>query len=610
MPFRMSIFFKLLLLILPLVYIPIAVVGYFSVQASVERVNRLVRQEEMVQVESAAQKINQVFQYCRTDLDTITGLPVLEDYHLARTFRLTAEARFNRENLVKLFRDFLLRNEYYYRIRLLDKQGKELISVGRKGDQATMAHREKTKYYLEAMAMGPSKIYFSGLVNSVDRGGYLIHAAKCFVTGWRERAGVLVIDLDFEKIIQIVRTIQVGQTGYSFMIDQLGRTMVHPHFAPYSYNLGNYPGVRLPGLIKDMMAGKTGWDSYAFQGQEKVAAYAPIPIMKWSLAVTIPVEEFGREARFIRERVIQVVVVTLVITLLGVSILSYNLLRPVRRLVAATDRLARGDLSQEIKVQSHDELGDLTHSFNRMTRNLAKMQAELVRSEKLVSLGRLSAGVAHEIRNPLNAMKGAMVHLRQRLSHEPLIKQYTTLVTEEIDRLNRVVSEFLFFAKQAPLKPVRLDFNQCVLRTQELLEEQAGEGGVGFVNHLSPDLPEAFLDPYQLEQVLLNIVINALDASGPGSEISFETGLREQGGADRIWLTVQDHGRGISDQDMPYVFDPFFTTKEEGTGLGLPLSIGIVESHGGTLELESEPGAGTRVTIEFPLAGPKLGSIQ
>ena len=136
--------------------------------------------------------------------------------------------------------------------------------------------------------------------------------------------------------------------------------------------------------------------------------------MNWSIAVTIPIDEYSSEARAIRTQVIQLVVVTLIITLLGAFVLSYHLLRPVRRLVNATNRLAGGDLNQEIPVKSSDELGDLTRSFNRMINNLSRIQKELVRSEKLISLGRMSAGVAHEIRNPLNAMKGAMVHLGQK----------------------------------------------------------------------------------------------------------------------------------------------------------------------------------------------------
>jgi two-component system NtrC family sensor kinase len=146
-------------------------------------------------------------------------------------------------------------------------------------------------------------------------------------------------------------------------------------------------------------------------------------------------------------------------------------------LVTATNRMAAGDLNQMIPVKSSDELGDLTRSFNRMVLNLSRIQKELVRSEKLISLGRLSAGVAHEIRNPLNAMKGAMVHLGQKWGHEPLIRQYTQLVAEEIDRLDRVVSEFLYFSKQAPPKLETADINGVILGTEELLAGEAAKEG-------------------------------------------------------------------------------------------------------------------------------------
>ena len=604
MQIRISIFFKLLMLILPLVCIPVAVVGYFSVQASVERVNRLVRQEQMDKVESAARKINQAFLYCRTDLETMARLPILEDYHLARTFRLEAEAGFNRENLEKLFRDFLARIPFYHRIRLLDQKGRELIAVPESGRHPGGGDFSRENFFKQALSRGPGRIFFSGLKSSTNDKGYVIYAATPFVTGWREIAGVLVIDLDFEKVIQMVRGIQVGEIGYSFLLDHKGRVVVHPKYAPYHLHQGNTGSPSLKDVIGKMMAGGSGWDSYVFKNREKIAAYAPIPVMKWSLAVTIPAEEFGKEAGMIRENVIHVVFMTLVFTLLGVSFLSYNLLRPVRRLVAATNRLARGDLKQEIAIQSHDELGDLTRSFNRMTRELAKMQTELVRSEKLVSLGRLSAGVAHEIRNPLNAMKGAMVHLQQRWAHEPLIRQYTNLVSEEIDRLNRVVSDFLFFSKQAPPNRKTMDLNQCVLKVQEILAEQAEEAGVDFENHLDPKLPQAELDPYQVEQVLLNLVINALDASRLGGRVIFSTTCAPNPVPTRICLAIRDQGRGIEEEDMAYVFDPFFTTKEDGTGLGLPLSLGIVEYHGGSLTLESKPGRGATATVIFPCGGP------
>ncbi len=605
MNFRISILVKMLLFILPLVCIPIAVVGYFSIQASVERVNRLVRQEQMVQVEAVAQKINQVFYNCRIDLDTITSLPVLEDYHLARLFRLQTEAEFNRAKLVKLLGDILLRTPYYYRIRFVDLRGKELISVGRGGSLPGTGDLSGDEIFKQAISGSEKGVIFSRLANSKERRGYVIHCAKQFYYGWRELAGLVVVDLDFEKIIEVVRAVKVGHKGYSFLVDDAGHTLIHPRYPPYKYHLGNYPDPSLVALVRNMMQGKTGWENYRFQDQGKVAAFAPIPMMKWSLAVTIPMEEFGSEAQAIRTKVIQTVAVTLLIALLGVSILSYNLSRPVRQLVAATNRLASGDLDQEIPVKSRDELGDLTRSFNRMVRNLSLIQSELVRSEKLISLGRLSAGVAHEIRNPLNAMKGAMVHLQQRWADDPLIQQYTTLVSEEIDRLNRVVTEILYFAKQSLPRLEKVDFNSAILGAQGVLAEEAEQSRVLFINTLDSSLPLISLDEHQMEQVLLNLIINAMNAMPNGGDIHFTTGLVEDN-ARRVRLIMEDNGEGISQDNLPNVFDPFFTTKEDGTGLGLPLSIGIVEGHGGALEIESRVGVGTKVSVTLPLNAPRM----
>ena len=131
---RFSISLKLLILILPLVCLPIAIVGYFSFDASVQRVDRLVKQEQMVKVKASAGEINDILYYCRLDLETIAGLPVLEDYHAAIAFRLNAEAQFNYDNIVRLFSDFVRRTPYYFQIRYIDEKGMERIKVGRDGE--------------------------------------------------------------------------------------------------------------------------------------------------------------------------------------------------------------------------------------------------------------------------------------------------------------------------------------------------------------------------------------------------------------------------------------------------------------------------------------------
>jgi len=599
--FRISIFSKLLMFIVPMVCLPVAVVGYSSIQASVERVNRLVRQEQMVQAEAAAGKINDIFYNCRVDLGAISRSPVLAEYHLAKLFRLHAEADFNRENLLKLFKDILARTSYYYGIRVLSERGEELITAGGPGPLDPLDEKSRAVFFGKAGQERPVDVYFSGLVHCPERDGFIVHCTKAFFTGWRKFAGVIVVDVDFKRIRQFLRHIRVGEEGYSFLIDGNGKSLSHPRYGPYEYDPDKDPDSSVVKLAKSMAAGETGWQEYRFQGRKKVAAFAPIPIMNWSMAVTIPIEEFRREARGIRTQVIQLVVLTLLITLLGAFILSYNLLRPVRRLVTATNRMAGGDLNQMIPVKSSDELGDLTRSFNRMVFNLSRIQKELVRSEKLISLGRLSAGVAHEIRNPLNAMKGAMVHLGQKWGHEPLIRQYTQLVAEEIDRLDRVVSEFLYFSKQAPPKLETVDINRVILGTEELLAGEAAKKGVRFQNRLASSLPLMSLDTHQMEQVLLNLFINAMDSLTEGGEIEVGTLVMEMDGEKKLLVVVKDNGKGISDENLPNVFDPFFTTKEDGTGLGLPLSLGIIEAHGGVIEMDSRSGRGTQVTIIFPL---------
>jgi len=599
--FRISIFSKLLMFIVPMVCLPVAVVGYSSIQASVERVNRLVRQEQMVQAEAAAGKINDIFYNCRVDLGAISRSPVLAEYHLAKLFRLHAEADFNRENLLKLFKDILARTPYYYGIRVLSERGEELITAGGPGPLDPLDEKSRAVFFGKAGQERPVDVYFSGLVHCPERDGFIVHCTKAFFTGWRKFAGVIVVDVDFKRIRQFLRHIRVGEEGYSFLIDGNGKSLSHPRYGPYEYDPAKDPDPSVVKLAKNMAAGETGWREYRFQGRKKVAAFAPIPIMNWSMAVTIPIEEFRREARGIRTQVIQLVVLTLLITLLGAFILSYNLLRPVRRLVTATNRMAGGDLNQMIPVKSSDELGDLTRSFNRMVFNLSRIQKELVRSEKLISLGRLSAGVAHEIRNPLNAMKGAMVHLGQKWGHEPLIRQYTQLVAEEIDRLDRVVSEFLYFSKQAPPKLETVDINRVILGTEELLAGEAAKKGVRFQNRLASSLPLMSLDTHQMEQVLLNLFINAMDSLTEGGEIEVGTLVMKMDGEKKLLVVVKDNGKGISDENLPNVFDPFFTTKEDGTGLGLPLSLGIIEAHGGVIEMDSRSGRGTQVTIIFPL---------
>ena len=188
-----------------------------------------------------------------------------------------------------------------------------------------------------------------------------------------------------------------------------------------------------------------------------------------------------------------------------VGFISYRLLHPIKNLVIATEKIAEGDLNYKIPVQSGDELGKLTRSFNSMVKELNKIQTELVRSEKLISMGRLSSGVAHEIRNPLNAMKGAIVFMQKKRSDDRFVNEYTNIILEEINRLNEFVTEFLYFAKQSEPKCVPTDFNAIINNTLNLFEEEIRKNNISvnkFLENVEHISTKALLEQFYKEPSL------------------------------------------------------------------------------------------------------------
>jgi two-component system NtrC family sensor kinase len=591
--------FKLLFFILPLVCLPVLIVGYFSYHDSIESVTALSREQQLLRAEAVAGQINKIFQSCFMDLKLMTELLVVRnDVGGKRTAQIKKGTVFDNEKILKTF---LERSPYYTRIEMLDPDGHEVAVACEKeaeqcNDEGTLPLEDRT---IDQIKQGTSVTEVMALP---FRKGYHLYFSRPLNGPTGESTGKVVLDFDYGKVLELVRSVVIGIEGYAFMVDHLGRTVGHPRFRPYEYNLSKYSDPRLREFVVNMICGETGWKRYNYLG-EKAAAYAPIRVMDWSVAVSIPIEEFTKEAKSLRKQMIEVVIVTLLMAAFVLVILSYNLLRPIKRLAAATERIADGDLEQEIPVNSSDEMGMLTLSFNRMMENLKKMRDELVRSEKLIAMGKLSAGVAHEIRNPLNAMKGAIVYLRRRRPEDELILEYTQLILEEVERLNRFVTEFLSYACQPPPRMTPEDLNDLIRKAIALFEEELREKEIILVKDLDPDLPMLPMDSSQIGQVLANLLINAMDAMPEGGTLEIKTrtfrGTESQDSPGRVVMTMRDNGFGISKDDLKGIFDPFFSTKENGAGLGLPISLRIVENHGGAFTIESREGEGTTLTLEL-----------
>lgn len=227
---------------------------------------------------------------------------------------------------------------------------------------------------------------------------------------------------------------------------------------------------------------------------------------------------------------------------------------------------------------------------------LRHLQNEVVRSQKLATVGKLAAGVAHEIRNPLSSIKGFATYFKERYKERADDQEIATIMIQETDRLNRVVSQLLEFARPAKPAPRETGVREFISETLFLLKRQAQAGEV--VINMDPDsFPETgCFDPDMMRQVLLNLYLNSLDALGDGGVLSVGVTRDES----KLVITVADNGCGINEDVIGQIFDPYFTTKSTGTGLGLAITNSIVESHGGEIKIASSPGLGTEVSVILP----------
>jgi two-component system NtrC family sensor kinase len=311
--------------------------------------------------------------------------------------------------------------------------------------------------------------------------------------------------------------------------------------------------------------------------------------------------------------------------LAAVAFMLVFVYRPVKELIRGTHRVADGDLKYRLPIRSSDELGDLARSFNKMTAEVADVQAHieeqvrrktaelervhktLLSSEKMASIGKLAATVAHEINNPLfGILTYARLVLRELLKHEipgrdELAEQLQT-IERESKRCGELVKNLLTFSRQAPSHREPNDLNTIVRRAALLVKHKLDMQNIELKDRFAPDLPPVQCDANQIQQVVLILLVNASEAMSNGGVLEVTTGL--DAASEQGTVRIKDTGCGIPDDVLPRIFDPFFTTKEDQnrTGLGLAVAHSIVEQHAGDISVRSAPGEGTEFTVRLPVA--------
>jgi signal transduction histidine kinase len=372
------------------------------------------------------------------------------------------------------------------------------------------------------------------------------------------------------------------------------------------------------------------FSDFEFGGREYSALYSPFNLRDQPsgyLGVALPTDYIVSTLATSRNTFALIFTLGTISVVLVGYLLAQNISRPILQLRSISQAVAGGDLDQASGVERHDEIGELAGAFDIMTlrlrertqeaarlyeeaveRNkelaeinarLAAAQAQLVQSEKLAAVGQLTAGIVHDVKNPLAVIKG----LAEEAAEDPNIDEFTLealhTIRESATRANTIVTDLLKFARQSTPVTHRRDIRDTLKSVFRLTEYLLRKGHVTLHDGLPEQPVMVTYDAQQIEQVLINLITNAIQAMPDGGDLFIDLEHLDE----RVEVSVRDEGIGIPEEYLGKIFDPFFTTKAEGegTGLGLSVSYGIVSEHGGHIDVESELGQGTTFKVTLPV---------
>lgn len=296
----------------------------------------------------------------------------------------------------------------------------------------------------------------------------------------------------------------------------------------------------------------------------------------------------------------------------SISMVMVNFVKkPLDRIVGNMARIEEGDLSVRMREVRKDEIGQLISSFDSMVDKLDLAKKELdqyhfqqmERADRLASVGEMAAGIAHEIKNPLTGIAAAITIIKDDFETDDPRTEIINEVLAQITRLDKTVNDLLFFGKPSHPEPTFTNINSIIEKTVMFASQHRSGKDIEKKLDLEKSLPAVYVDPKQIQQVFLNLILNAFQAMQDGGMLKVGTSLVESEGKQWARISIADTGPGIPEQILSKIFTPFFTTKAQGTGLGLAICHKLITQHGGLINVSSENGAGTIFTIDLPVFG-------
>ena len=648
---RVSLRTKLIVPIVGLAVLPALGIGAYTIARMQQTLERTAVERLQFAAETRARSLNDFVGGVEGDLlflAKLRALRELADATAGGDAEQIARLRGEAEHELRVFSQS---ERAYYQVRFLDRAGREVVRLNVQQGLPTVVPVEElqdksTRYYVRAaLAEAPGRIYTSQMDLNLEHGAVEIPHRRVVryatpVIGTRGGAGgLLIINVDADYLFSLVGTLPSSEEVW--LIDEAGSYLGHrgpSRGQPDLFHLdrgrrleADFASDRATTILRHREETGTLEEAGSLFAFTSIRFAPQAPDRVWTLLVSHSADTIRPAIRHVTISLLVLVgIVVAVSATLGILVAHY-LARPVEILRQATRSLAAGQLSERVRITTGDEIEGLANDFNTMAEQLSQAQERLAawnqelerevaqqtarlhglqrgfaRADKLASIGQMTAGVMHEVGNPLAAMK---TQIQVAEEEGGLCEACEGLLSDLLNEVNRLAKFLHSFSRLArtPAPDLQIvSLAEIVEGVVTLISPELERRGIDLHVYEGPEAARILGDPDRMRHLLINLVLNAADASEGGGDVEVRLKVEdgdpaEVGSTRRVVVEVVDQGVGMPPEVASRIWDPFFTTKEKGTGLGLPICREIIRDHGGDVEVESRPGSGTVISVSLPL---------
>ena len=634
-----TIWKKFTLALLVVAFVPISYFGYQDLLAAKSSVADEATRKVFLNTITRAKEIERAFINARVDA-LYLGSGLVVEFLLNAIKEKPEDAVYWKLQVEKEFFKFLSLKPGYSSAGLIDDYGEEVVITVRHGkrvfslSEIQKHNRLTAPYYVAAAQLDKFEVAAIPMRTLVDRSRdirntTLIRYVTTFFDKEGSPMGVIYIDLNGSEIFEGLSLASLERKRPAALVTHDGNYIFNPFAQPEK----EMPPRRQTGNIKEEFSGKvveqilSGRSGIITDPNNHLIAYSAVyPVAGDKKMFYVVFDRYPRallapKLSGVKQRYIFGAAGALILILLVSIGVSYALTRQITKLREGAKKFSNREFGHRIKISTHDEIAALAKAYNLMaeslqeyskslemkveerTARIKQVEKKLAQSEKLAAIGSLSAGVAHEINNPIS-----IIVTRTELMQKEFERGETKNLKKDLEtlrihaaRIGKIASNLLTFSREKPgdLSPV--DLNEVVKKVAALIEHPVSSKGIALSLDLEKTLPEVWANASGMEQVIYNMAYNAYQATEPGQKINISSRVIND---QRVALEITDFGSGIPKTVMEHIFDPFFTTKEvgEGSGLGLSISYGLIQDFGGQVEVKSAPGEGTTFTIYLDTA--------